>query len=127
MTIKNTVEERILDLQERKRELANATIEGKHAATKLTMRDMLALFRHDAEAKFVDDRDLDSIDFTGKARLLDTDSREDRSPAPTPAGRPGLSASSSLSSLGRRGTPPVVEKAKGTRQVQESSVYGRRW
>ena len=68
MTVKDTVEERILNLQERKRELANATIEGKSAATKLTMKDMLALFRHDAEAKF-DDR---SLDFGSKTRLLDS-------------------------------------------------------
>ena len=55
ITIKDTVEERILDLQNRKRELANATIEAgvgdkKSAAAKLTLRDMLALFRHDAES-----------------------------------------------------------------------------
>ena len=49
MTIKNTVEERILDLQDKKRQLADATIEGKTAAAKLTMEDMLKLFRHDAE------------------------------------------------------------------------------
>ena len=49
MTIKDTVEARILELQERKRELANATIEGKAAAGKLTLQDMLKLFRHDAE------------------------------------------------------------------------------
>ncbi len=49
LTIKDTVEERILDLQEKKRQLADATIEGKTAAAKLTMEDMLKLFRHDAE------------------------------------------------------------------------------
>ena len=49
LTVKNTVEERILDLQEKKRQLADATIEGKTAAAKLTMEDMLKLFRHDAE------------------------------------------------------------------------------
>lgn len=50
LTIKDTVEERILDLQEKKRQLADATIEGKTAAAKLTMEDMLKLFRHDAES-----------------------------------------------------------------------------
>jgi len=50
MTIKDTVEERILDLQDKKRQLADATIEGKTAAAKLTMEDMLKLFRHDAES-----------------------------------------------------------------------------
>ncbi|KAF7511062.1 hypothetical protein GJ744_005293 [Endocarpon pusillum] len=49
LSVKDTVEERILDLQEKKRQLADATIEGKTAAAKLTMEDMLKLFRHDAE------------------------------------------------------------------------------
>ncbi|KAI9813004.1 MAG: hypothetical protein M1826_002561 [Phylliscum demangeonii] len=48
ITINDTVEERILELQEKKRELANATIEGK-AAAKLSLKDMLRLFRRDAE------------------------------------------------------------------------------
>ncbi|KAL9113891.1 MAG: hypothetical protein Q9227_002025 [Pyrenula ochraceoflavens] len=51
MTIKDTVEERILELQEKKRELAEQTIEGKKlAGANLSMKDMLALFRHDAES-----------------------------------------------------------------------------
>jgi SNF2 family DNA or RNA helicase len=53
MTIKNTVEQRILELQEKKRELAKHTIEGQgvqgKGAMKLSMQDMLKLFRHDAE------------------------------------------------------------------------------
>ena len=50
LTIKDTVEERIVELQEKKRELANATIEGGgQKGMKLTLQDMLKLFRHDAE------------------------------------------------------------------------------
>lgn len=48
LTIANTVEERILALQEKKRALAEAAIEGK-AVGKLSMKDILNLFRHDAE------------------------------------------------------------------------------
>ncbi|KAI9790588.1 MAG: hypothetical protein M1835_000878 [Candelina submexicana] len=48
ITIKDTVEERILALQAKKRELANAAIEGK-AVAKLSMKDIMQLFRHDAE------------------------------------------------------------------------------
>ncbi|KAI9847511.1 MAG: hypothetical protein M1837_002412 [Sclerophora amabilis] len=48
ITVKETVEERILELQEKKRELANAAIEGK-AVGKLNMKDILHLFRRDAE------------------------------------------------------------------------------
>lgn len=55
LTVANTVEARILDLQERKRELARRAIEGgaaqgkKNEAAKLSMRDILRLFGRDAE------------------------------------------------------------------------------
>jgi hypothetical protein len=54
MTVDNTVEERILQLQERKRELAKAAIgdgdvTGKERAAKLSMKDIMYLFRRDAE------------------------------------------------------------------------------
>lgn len=48
LTIANTVEARILALQDKKRALAEAAIEGK-AVGKLSMKDILNLFRHDAE------------------------------------------------------------------------------
>ncbi|RMD39632.1 hypothetical protein DV735_g5493, partial [Chaetothyriales sp. CBS 134920] len=73
LTIANTVEERILALQDKKRDLANATIDyrgllagagagaaGGGAAMKLTLQDMLKLFRHDAES----DAKLDMIGMT---------------------------------------------------------------
>lgn len=127
MTVKDTVEARILNLQERKRELANATIEGKSAATKLTMKDMLDLFRHDAETKF-DDR---SMDFAAKTRLLDSNSSDDRNDKENRSAASGpasVSASSSFSGQGQRASPPVMESSvKANRSVQENSVYGRRW
>jgi len=49
LTIHGTVEERILDLQEAKRKLAKAAIEGGKAKMNLDMKDILALFRRDAE------------------------------------------------------------------------------
>jgi SNF2 family DNA or RNA helicase len=49
LTIYSTVEERILDLQEAKRKLAKAAIEGGKAKMNLSMKDILALFRRDAE------------------------------------------------------------------------------
>jgi hypothetical protein len=49
LTIKNTVEQRIFDLQESKRELAQAAVEGK-AIAKLSMKDLLNLFKHNADA-----------------------------------------------------------------------------
>jgi hypothetical protein len=49
LTIANSVEERILELQEKKRQLATAAIEGGKAVGKLNMQDILQLFRRDAE------------------------------------------------------------------------------
>ncbi len=53
MTIKGTVEERILELQEKKRELAKQTIEGQgvkgKSALKFSMQDALKLFHRNAE------------------------------------------------------------------------------
>ena len=54
LSVRNTVEGRIMELQEKKRELAKETIEGqgaagKKGALKLTMQDMQRLFRHDAK------------------------------------------------------------------------------
>jgi hypothetical protein len=57
LTIADTVEERILDLQEAKRKLANAAIEGGKAIGKLSMKDILALFRRDAEHEHPVDAD----------------------------------------------------------------------
>src|SRR5947207_3257118 len=51
ITIENSVEQRILELQDKKRELANQAIEGgaKANASKLGMKELLQLFRRDAE------------------------------------------------------------------------------
>ena len=53
MTIQNTVEERILQLQEKKRELAKQTIEGQgvkgKGALALNMQEMMKLFHRNAE------------------------------------------------------------------------------
>lgn len=49
LTIANSVEERILELQQKKRELANAALEGGKAVGKLSMQDILRLFKRDAE------------------------------------------------------------------------------
>ncbi|KAF2262692.1 hypothetical protein CC78DRAFT_534566 [Lojkania enalia] len=49
LSIHDSVEERILELQEAKRRLAEAAIEGGKAIGKLSMKDILALFKRDAE------------------------------------------------------------------------------
>ncbi|MCJ1243577.1 hypothetical protein MMC30_000774 [Trapelia coarctata] len=103
ITIANSVEERILDLQEKKRALASAAIEGK-AVAKLSMQDILNLFRRDAEH---DARhELDS-DLGVRTRVL-------------PAVVPSTGATES-----RRSTPPVIGRGKAP--VKEDPLYGRRW
>ncbi|EEQ88289.1 hypothetical protein RJZ56_000450 [Blastomyces dermatitidis] len=116
LTIKGTVEERIVDLQERKRELANATIEGKTAAAKLTMKDMMALFSHEASARYSGEDD-HKLDLSGKTRLLGSRDDDDR-----------LLHGVSTSDQSRRATPPLMQSKNSSRQpTPESSVYGRRW
>lgn len=119
LTIKGTVEERILELQERKRELAKSTIEGKSAAGKLTMKDMLALFGRDAESRSWDDG---KLSFTTKnSKLLDSKEAVvsgHQAQAPGPHEKRGS---------GRRATPPVMERKASAGSKREDPVYGRRW
>ena len=113
MVVKGTVEERIVALQDRKRELANATIEGKAGAGKLTMRDMMALFGRDAEHNFKDDQT--TLDFKQSAGLLSSPDE----------GEPHASLDSihSLHSDARiRGRESQSRKSRN-----EDSIYGRRW
>ncbi|KAL2119728.1 hypothetical protein VTJ04DRAFT_6689 [Mycothermus thermophilus] len=54
LTVADTVEARILELQEKKRKLAEATIEGsrmKKGALKLGLQEILDLFKHDAKRR----------------------------------------------------------------------------
>jgi SNF2 family DNA or RNA helicase len=98
LTIVNTVDERILALQEQKRKLAEAAIEGGKALSKLGMKDLLALFRRDAE-----DHGHGHPHYTGEHTV------------------PGLERTRVLdNSLPRKAEPKKV--AKG-----EHDVYGRRW
>ncbi len=111
LTIANTVEARILDLQEKKRALANAAIGGDgKAAGKLSMKDIMNLFRRDAEhdgSHEVDAR------LGGKTRIL------------TAAGSGGSGQIDERGGQSMRVTPPAMEhKANGRK---EDSVFGRRW
>ncbi|KAF3492337.1 ATP-dependent helicase RIS1 [Arthroderma uncinatum] len=117
LTIKGTVEERILELQDRKRELAKSTIEGKSAAGKLTMKDMLALFGRDAETRSWDDG---KISFTTKSnKLLDAKEETTMAAAGSQAG--------GGRGFGKRATPPVMERKSSGSAKREDPIYGRRW
>jgi SNF2 family DNA or RNA helicase len=139
MTIKGTVEERILELQEKKRELARQTIEGqagKKKALGLSLQDMMRLFRRDAE----DETPVD-VEQLGKGRSKGLLERHGDEPAMIPGSR---APSSSLGPTGndrghghaqtqRRGAggggwssnkPRVSDEAS---KKNENPVYGRRW
>lgn len=115
LTIADSVEARILELQEKKRELAKAAIEGGKAVGKLSMQDILSLFRHDAEysgAHGEKDREY-AAKFGSDARLLDG---------------PGAGHDGVGNAMGSQGSSSQrrVGKAGGERR-QEHAVYGRRW
>ncbi|KAF2193396.1 hypothetical protein K469DRAFT_690992 [Zopfia rhizophila CBS 207.26] len=75
LSIHNSVEERILELQEAKRKLAEAAIEGGKAIGKLSMKDILNLFKRDAEFdhRHVDDGSDQAI--FARTRVLDSPAR----------------------------------------------------
>jgi SNF2 family DNA or RNA helicase len=121
LTIKDTVEARIVELQEKKRELANATIEGQKAGgLKLTLQDMLKLFRHDGGE---DDRKLDMIGMKQRGGgLLE---RGESTAEPKPSARPPVPA---YPRDGRTMTAAdhERERAKERRRLEGGGVYGRR-
>lgn len=127
LTIKDTVEARILELQEKKRALANAAIEGKADIGKLSMKDILNLFKRDAE------HDIRHNESTGGDSKLGTlGSMLTGSIAAVAADLEAVSGLHSSSSRRQqnRVTPPVMERAKGAGGQQhrgEDAIYGRRW
>ncbi|KAH6633407.1 SNF2 family N-terminal domain-containing protein [Boeremia exigua] len=109
LSIHNSVEERILELQEAKRKLAQAAIEGGKAIGKLSMKDILNLFKREAE---YDHTHMDAgpeQDIFTKRRVLEQGAEiggRGESTAPKPARKAG--------SLGFR------------KERKEDTVYGRR-
>ena len=117
MTIKGSVEERILDLQEKKRALAEAAIEGKAAAGKLSMNDILKLFRHDADEKGHENF-APPVQSGGLLRKgLDDEVKASPAPfisQPAPA----------TATLAHRSTGM---SEKSTARRKEDEIFGRRW
>jgi len=104
LSIHNSVEERILELQEAKRKLANAALEGGKAIGKLSMKDIMALFKREAEYEPGSVDEVDDQKMYGRTRVLENGVEKG---ADTTAPRPARKAGS----LGFR---------------KEDSVYGRR-
>jgi hypothetical protein len=76
LSIHNSVEERILELQEAKRKLANAAIEGGKAIKNLTMKDMMALFSRESEYDRRHDDDHEEMAMYGRTRVLEGEDNE---------------------------------------------------
>ncbi|KAJ9607063.1 hypothetical protein H2200_008135 [Cladophialophora chaetospira] len=131
MTIKGTVEERILELQEKKRELAKQTIEGQgvkgKSALKLSMQDMLKLFRRDAE----DEHPVEVNDL-GKGRSMGLLERREGGPSSSTTTFTSSAVTASGTDQQRRGAgggwgsgkPRVSDEA---RKKNENPIFGRRW
>jgi hypothetical protein len=118
ITIKDSVEERILDLQEKKRELANQTIEGgKGGAGKLGMKEILQLFRRDAEHA-PPRPDAAQYDLGAKPRILKETST---------SGSAASSREASVIMTGERRVSPPAEARPKLFVPTEDAVYGRRW
>ncbi|TKA67604.1 hypothetical protein B0A55_09783 [Friedmanniomyces simplex] len=111
LTVRDSVEEKILALQERKRELANVAIEGAAGnINKLTMKEILGLFKHDAVHSSAehDEADREMMrKFGGDTRLLEGNDA-------------GLT-------LGRDGLGTLARKEVRPERVKEHDVFGRRW
>ena len=116
ITVRGSVEERILDLQERKRELARQAIEGgKSAATKLSLQDILRLFRKDAEVEDRPAGERDGVLSAAREQASIFSSRFARREGE----RKGITEPSKPRPGGNRG------KSSGERR--DEGVYGRRW
>jgi hypothetical protein len=110
LSIQNSVEERILELQEAKRKLAQAAIEGGKAIGKLSMKDILNLFKRDAEfdQEHVDDHSEGNM-FT-RMKVLDSPTK----------GEYGEGAGEATTTKSKRKAGSLGFKK------QEDSVWGRR-
>lgn len=107
LTIASSVEARILDLQDAKRKLASAAIEGGKAVAKLSMKDIMNLFKRDAEFDTRHEREaeLEHQGLFERMRVLES-----------PKG--GVDMGITVMAKGR--------KAGGREGRSDDSVYGRR-
>ncbi|KAI5206234.1 hypothetical protein E4T38_03970 [Aureobasidium subglaciale] len=132
LTVGNTVEERIIELQEKKRELAKAAIEGGKAVAKLTMKDIMSLFGHNPGAL----GGRESIGSTDDNKPWNRNTKV-LAPEPTRSGASSSAARRSGSGALRsspRESPPAPARTdrrggyeKDARRIRnEDPVYGRR-
>ncbi|KIW16227.1 hypothetical protein PV08_06278 [Exophiala spinifera] len=127
LTIKNTVEERILELQDKKRELANATIEGKTGAMKLTLQDMLKLFGREAESSQPVDVSKVGMGIAGRGRgLLEPSQFQSQSQSQTTS-RTSTTTRDAYGGAGGPGRERARERVSDGAKKKDHEIYGRRW
>lgn len=119
LTIKDTVEARILELQERKRELARMTVEGgsTKGLAKLTLAEMMKLFDHSVEH----DAMVDMLGMKDGKSLLDRDRGESTRDPDDELDSYALYRGGPT----RKGTGLGGPSNKPKKREHE--VYGRRW
>ncbi|GAB7363401.1 hypothetical protein MBLNU230_g3678t1 [Neophaeotheca triangularis] len=122
LTVKDSVEEKILALQEKKRELAKAAIEGGKEMGKLSMKDILGLFRRDAEdgAGHEDDVKYSGLAGGKEVGLLEKDGGG-------MARKPVAAVQQSARPVGGTVDDRKAQRDRGSGQRAEHAVYGRRW
>lgn len=125
LTVGNTVEERIIELQEKKRELAKAAIEGGKAVAKLSMKDIMSLFGRNAEDTHVEEEKGKTVDYSMPkvARAGDKRREEGRSSGSAERQAGWSNGRLSYDRNDRRGG---YERSSGGRIRNEDPVYGRR-
>jgi len=116
LTVNDTVEARILELQEKKRELAQAALEGGKAVGKLSMQDILSLFRHDGGGQGHEEDEVMHKKFGGDHRLLD---------GPEAGFEKGGQTGDMLRRVGEK--TGRGEKPGRVGMYKEHDVFGRRW
>jgi SNF2 family DNA or RNA helicase len=131
LTIAGSVEERIVELQEKKRALAQMAIEGGSAAggsgaAKLSLEDILSLFKRDAEHDTSHDpgaRWHEHEALAPRERILSGGASPARLGPGMSAPKQWVQVKAPVNAPARRVTPPV--KAPPGRK--EDTVFGRRW
>ncbi|KAJ3580249.1 hypothetical protein NPX13_g304 [Xylaria arbuscula] len=118
LTIENTVEERILELQEKKRLLAATAIENgaKKESLKLGLKEMLDLFKHMGRG--------------GRGKANPEEDNGGRSREPDSADNSFVSVDNSFASVASDASSSrqsMQSSASKPQRNQESAVWGRRW
>lgn len=126
LTIANTVEERILDLQESKRKLAKAALEGGKGMNKLNFQDIMNLFKHDA-ADAPEHKEFEGgVGPTGVHNRVLDGALSPRKVAQAPQGLGGVNGLGDTQRVPSGNYNQRVRDVQEVRRKPEDPVWGRR-